>query len=731
MEEIIQEALSKGVKMHVSGEFELASKLYNSVMKLQPKHADANHNMGLLKVDTGQDLEALPYLQTALQADTSVAQFWLSYIKALIKLDKTDEATRILSLAKESGLKNEELLELHQQLNETFTKTELDGPGTEIEKETETVSQAKPNVLDTLKLDKALRLAKQNVKEGSSEEAKRIYQDILEKFPKNKKALLGLAALDSSHRTSAEQGPPQETISQLMDMYNQGQLDAVADHAQALTQRYPNAFAVWNILGAANKGLGRLDEASNAFKRVTELKPDYADGYNNLGVSLQDQGKLEEAMVAFEKALSVKPNYVEAFNNMGLTLKEQGKLEEAIVAYKNALSLKPSYADVHHNLGNTLRDQGRLEEATKTYKTALLYKPNYPEAYNNMGIALKERGKLDDALAAFNEAISLKPDYATAYFNMGRLYWLQQDFHKAFEIMEWRWKSKHEDFIGNELVSGKPQWLGEDNQKVFVWAEQGIGDEIMFSSTLHELHSKSAKLIVECDKRLIPLYKRSFPKNIEFVDDRKDVMEEEYSSQIATGSLLKHFRQNLNDFEKSSAGWLNAESEKVTSFRRKLQKQKNDKIIGISWFTKSQEVTSQRRNLPIDLLAKYLQQIPVRYVNLQYGKTAEELSQISLKHGLNVEQIDGLDLFNDLDGLAALISACDIVLSIDNATVHMAGALGIDTKVLLPLTADERWGLNPSESYWYDSVTLYRQEAFDEWVKPLERLTSDLKKMLS
>ena len=117
MEEIIQEALSKGVEMHVAGELDLASELYASVIKLQPNHADANHNMGLLKVDKGQDLEALPYLQTALQADPSIAQFWLSYIRALIKLDKVDEAGRILSLAQESGVKSEEFPELHQQLN--------------------------------------------------------------------------------------------------------------------------------------------------------------------------------------------------------------------------------------------------------------------------------------------------------------------------------------------------------------------------------------------------------------------------------------------------------------------------------------------------------------------------------------------------------------------------------------------------------------------------------------
>ena len=121
--------------------------------------------------------------------------------------------------------------------------------------------------------------------------------------------------------------------------------------------------------------------------------------------------------------------------------------------------------------------------------------------------------------------------------------------------------------------------------------------------------------------------------------------------------------------------------------------------------------------------------MPAKYVNLQYGVTADEISPISSKHGLNLNYIEELDLFNDLDGLAALISACDIVISTDNASVHMAGALGIDTRILLPLTADERWGLSSSNSYWYDSVTLYRQEILGDWSKPLECLMTDLKNL--
>ena len=325
MEEIIQEALSKGVEMHVAGEFDLASQLYGSVIKLDPNHADANHNMGLLKVDTGEALQALPYLQTALQADTSVAQFWLSYVKALIQLDRMDEAARVLSLAKESGAEGEEFLELHQQLNEPILQVEP------VKAEVNTSHQSKPNILDTLKLDKALRLAKNNVKEGSNEQAIRIYQDILEKFPKNKKAQKGLTALNRPQHSPAAQNPPKETIDQLITLYNQGQLSAAAEQAKALTQRYPDAFIVWNILGAANKGLGKVGEASEAFRKVTELNPTYADGFNNMGVTLKEQGKLEEAVKAYAKALSFKPDYAEAYNNMGVAFQEQGKLETYMI----------------------------------------------------------------------------------------------------------------------------------------------------------------------------------------------------------------------------------------------------------------------------------------------------------------------------------------------------------------------------------------------------------------
>ena len=314
MEEIIQEAISKGVEMHVAGEYDLASQLYESVIKLQADHADANHNMGLLKLDIGHDAEALPYLQTALQLDTSIAQFWLSYLKALINLERLDEASRILDLAKESGFEGGEFAELKKLLNTPTENASVSEP------EADTPSNSQPNILDSLKLNQALRLAEKKAKEGNIEEANRIYQDILAKFPKNKRALNGLAVVNKTEQSAATQGPPQETINQLINLYNQGQLAAVVEKAKALTLQYPNAFVVWNILGAAAAQTGQIDLAIIAFQRVIAITPDHADTYNNIGNVLLKQGKLEETMAAYVKALSLKPDFPEAWNNIAFPL---------------------------------------------------------------------------------------------------------------------------------------------------------------------------------------------------------------------------------------------------------------------------------------------------------------------------------------------------------------------------------------------------------------------------
>lgn len=270
-------------------------------------------------------------------------------------------------------------------------------------------------------MNQVLLKAKSYTQKGDIEEAQKLYQAVLKAFPKHKRARQGLTALNESKQSSATHGLPQESINQLINLYNQGKLAAVVDRATMLTEKYPKSFMVWNILGGANKGLNRVGEASEAFKKVTELNPNYADGYNNLGVALKDQGRLEEAIMAFNKALILKADYAEAHCNMGNALYDQGKRDGAIKAYKKALLLKPDYAEAHNNMGNALRDQVKLEEAIVAFNKALSLKPDFVAAYNNLGAALENQGHLEKAIAALNEALRLKPDYSEAKENLSSL----------------------------------------------------------------------------------------------------------------------------------------------------------------------------------------------------------------------------------------------------------------------------------------------------------------------
>jgi len=209
--------------------------------------------------------------------------------------------------------------------------------------------------LAKLSVDRVLSKANSHAKKGEFERAQNLYQTVLKAFPKNKRALKGLAALNKPLQSADVKEPPQETINQLLNLFNNGKLSAVIKSAIVLTNKFPEAFTVWNLLGVAAAQLGHLEEAIFAFKKVNLIKPDYAEAYNNMGIVLQDQGKYEEAVVAYNKALSLKPDYADAYYNLGNALKNQGKLELAIVAYDKALAIEPDFADAYNNMGNALK----------------------------------------------------------------------------------------------------------------------------------------------------------------------------------------------------------------------------------------------------------------------------------------------------------------------------------------------------------------------------------------
>ena len=381
----IDQALQKGIEAHKAGQVQEADRLYTAILKAQPKHPDANHNMGVLAVGVGKVEQALPFFKTALEANPATAQFWLSYIDALIKLERLADAKALFDQAKSKGAKGDGFDKLEKQLNEAGGEP-LEATNTGPEE-----GQARFNILDTLKLDQAIKLAKTKAKEGSPEEARRIYQDILVKFPKNNRAIDGLKALAGRpvSKASKAQDPPQDQLQSLINLYTGGELQKALDGVDQLLQQFPNSITLFNIQGASNAGLGKPDAAMKAYKKALAIKPDNAEAYNNMAITLQEQGKLEEAIEAYKKALAIKPDNAEAYYNLGNSLKEQGKLEEAIEAYNKSLAIKPDYAEAYSNMGATLQDQGKLEEAVEAYNNALAIKPDYAGAKHNLAETLK------------------------------------------------------------------------------------------------------------------------------------------------------------------------------------------------------------------------------------------------------------------------------------------------------------------------------------------------------
>jgi len=362
----IDQALQQGVEAHKAGQIQEADRLYTSVIQAQPKHPDANHNMGVLSVGVGKVQEALPFFKTALEANPATAQFWLSFIDTLIKLDQLADAKAVLDQAKSNGAKGDGFDMLKQRLNEA------------------TVQKPPQDQLQTL-----IDLYSQ----GQLQQALKQAEALVQQFP------MSVVLYNIQGAILQELGQLDLSI----DAYNK---------ALAIEPNYADAH--YNI-GMALQRQGKLKEAIKAYNKALAIKPDNAEAYNNMGIALHEQGKLEEVIEAYNKALAIKPDYAEAYYNMGGTLEEQGKLEEAIEAYNKALAIKPDYAEAYNNMGGTLKEQGKLEEAIEAYNKALAIKPDYAEAYNNMGATLEEQGKLEEAIEAYNKALAIKPDCVEAH----------------------------------------------------------------------------------------------------------------------------------------------------------------------------------------------------------------------------------------------------------------------------------------------------------------------------
>jgi tetratricopeptide (TPR) repeat protein len=506
--------------------------------------------------------------------------------------------------------------------------------------------------------------------------------------------------------------------------------DAVRAFKRALEIR-PDFAKAHNNLGIAFMRLDRIDEAINACRKAIHQQCDFKEAYNNLGLALKKAGELENAVASYEKAVELDPQYAGALSNLGMALICLGRLREAAKILQKAVDLVPDSAEFLNNLGILFNRQGLFEQAIDTSERAIAINPDYVQAHNNLGTALMELGRFSGAEAAFERAIVIDPECAEAHHNRSLVLLLTARFEAGWDEYEWRWR--YGGFSTPLRPFSQAWWDGslEGVTKLLVWAEQGIGDEVQFSGFIRHVLSLGIDVVVECDRRLVTLLQRSFP-DIDVVERTIPpsplLKNPSITHQIPMASIPRVLKLSPDSMSFQSP-FLVPGKKQQDLLCSEYKRDENPLLVGISWRSgNSQE--GPKRSVGLEHWGPIFNIGGTRFVSLQYGECSRELQAAYDRFGVNVLEDERINALVNLEGFAAQVAAMDLVISVDNSTVHFAGALGIDVWTMLPSEPDWRWGLTGDRTRWYSTMRLFRQQQRGNWEPVISKLAGELTSLI-
>lgn len=528
-----------------------------------------------------------------------------------------------------------------------------------------------------------------------------------------------------------------------------------------------NAEAFCN-LASAQQHLGEMHEAITSYHRAIELRPGFPEAYCYLGSTYQELQRIDEAKAAFTQAIELFPSYIEALNGLGLCHTKLGNNAEAEAIFAQALKLQPNATSAAINLANVFASQGRHDEARVLYEQLLAIQEqrgaaiaNTPEALSNFGFILWQCGRTDDALRYYQQAINLDPSNVKAYEHLGEALKALNRFEEADSAFQsalslspddpqLHWYRAHALLAQGKLEEGwreyqyrtnprilaprnfpYPEWDGKDaaGKTIFVYTEQGLGDFIAFATVLPDLIANAKHCVIECDPRLAPLIRRAFPQASVFgvhpLDHSWLAEAPAIDYQCPIGSLPVFYRQQMEDF-KGGQITLTAEPEGIASWQERLQQLGPGAKIGICWRSGLRNMGRWNAYSTLKQWKDLLSTPGVRFINLQYDDCTEELAAIEQELGIHIERFPELDLYNDFDGTAALISALDLVLAAPTVIAELSAALGQETWYLVG--HKKPWGCFGTDHYpWHPKTRLFFQHRKDDWESLIADMSSALK----
>jgi tetratricopeptide (TPR) repeat protein len=567
-------------------------------------------------------------------------------------------------------------------------------------------------------VDQAFALALQNQRAGRLQEAAALYRQVLDRQPAHAGAwhCLGILAHQTGDHDRAiawiEQAislQPGDALaySNLGEAYRaagrQKEALAACRHALALQPRLAEAH---HHLGSVLRDRGQWDEATDSYRRALQIRAEFPEAWSDLGSAYAARDRFPEAVDAYRESLRSRPRSPETLNNLGLALRKTGRGEEAIAAYREALRLRPEYPKALYNLGNALKEADAFDEAAAFYLRALELAPRWHDAHLNLGVTRLQQHSFAEAEAEFRRAIEIEPDSADAHVNLATLLLLLGRDEEGWNEYEWR------NCTSVARSFAVPRWDGVTaaGTTILVHAEQGFGDTLQFVRYLPLLAEQApgARILLECPRALVPLLQQFQGGALEVIASGLEAPSQPaFDFQIPLLSLPRALRR----FEPlpMPAPYLRADTERRAQWKSRLSSGAAFKV-GVAWAGNPAHPNDARRSIDPGELSALWTIEDVTFVSLRAGPD-NPLAPLPPEAGV----LDFASAIRDFAEFAALIAELDLIITVDTAAAHLAGALGIPVWVLLPFTPDWRWHIEGVETPWYPTMRLFRQNTPGHW----------------
>lgn len=509
-----------------------------------------------------------------------------------------------------------------------------------------------------------------------------------------------------------------QEIKIILEKIQQNKIDEALEELLSLSKNHPTDLNVLNLIGQIYIQKKKYEDAIIYFDKGLLLQNDFPDFLFNKGIACNFLDKILEAEAVFQKLANLNLSISEVFYNLALVKKKLNKYEEAILNFEKAIKINPSDYQSLYNLANCYKDKKNYDIAILNYKKSLSIKKDYAKSLLNLGICYYDKLEINEAINCFNQALQINSEDDYVKYNKSLALLKQGNFIEGWKYYESRWNIDDPKF--KKFNTKKNKFKNENSLRLLILSEQGLGDEIMFISILKDLKNYENNIIVRCDERLVDLFSRSF-QDIRFISDKNIISDKWFDEYISVGSLFQFFKKNKTDFKKEKY-LIPLKNESIENQFQEIKKNKKT-TVGLSW--KSNNVDYGKiRSIDLKAIMGNINCENYNFINLQYGDVDNEINYVENTFGIKIHTVT--DNMQNIDELATVIYNCDKIVSIDNTTIHLAGALGKKCILLLPFSSDWRWIKKENHSYWYKNVEILSQTHENEWSSVLKELKYNL-----